>query len=62
MLYLMLSVLSFGTGYGLLTYVDNKSLPPEKESVMAGAGFSAIFAGVILCIYGIVHMVVKGGW
>lgn len=62
MLYLMLSVLSFGTGYGLLTYVDNKSFSPEKESVMAGAGFSAILAGIVLCIYGIVHMVMKGVW
>ena len=62
MLYLILSALSFGTGWGLLVYVDNKSLPPEKESVAAGAGVSAIFAGVILVVYGIVRIATKGGW
>ena len=62
MLYLLVSILSFGAGYGLLNYIDRESLPAKKESVMAGAGFSAILAGIILCIYGIVHMAMKGGW
>lgn len=62
MLYLILSVLSFGTGWGLLVYVDNELLTPGRESVAAGAGVSAIFAGVILVVYGIVRIATKGAW
>lgn len=62
MLYILASVLTFGVGYGLLNYIDREYLPAKKESAMAGAGFSAILAGIILCIYGIVHMVMKGVW
>lgn len=62
MLYLLVSISSFGVGYGLLNYIDREFLPPKKESAMAGAGFSAILAGIIFCIYGIVHMIMKGVW
>lgn len=59
MLYLILSALSFGCGFGLLNYADNQPLPAEKESVMMGAGVSVLSVGIILCAYGIACMVVK---
>ena len=61
MLYIFASMLTFGIGFGLINYIDHKSLTAERESVMMGAGVSAICAGIFFCAYGIVCMA-KGGW
>lgn len=62
MLYILASIPTFGVGFGLMNYVERKSLTAERESVIVGAGASVILTGIILCIYGIVHMTAKGGW
>lgn len=62
MLYLLVSALTLGVGFGLMNYIEHKSLPAERESVMVGAGVSAICVGIFFLVYGIVCMTAKGGW
>ena len=61
MLYILASILSFGVGFGLMDYTDHKSLTAERESVMVGAGVSAVCAGILFCVLGIMYMA-KGVW
>lgn len=61
MLYFLASILTLGVGFGLIDYTEHKSLTAERESVMVGAGVSAICAGIFFFVYGIACMA-KGGW
>lgn len=61
MLYILASILTFGVGFGLMDYTEHKSLTAERESVIVGAGASAICAGIFFFVFGIMYMA-KGGW